>query len=72
MVRETALDLERLAQTESVFALANGHVGYARTLMKASRTGSPGTYLAGFYEPRPLPSAETGYGTRSPARSSST
>ncbi len=26
-VRETELDLEVLAQTESVFALANGHIG---------------------------------------------
>ena len=26
-VRETELDLDRLAQTESVFALANGHIG---------------------------------------------
>ena len=26
-LRETALDLERLAQTESVFALSNGHLG---------------------------------------------
>ena len=26
-VRETALDLDVLAQTESVFALSNGHIG---------------------------------------------
>jgi alpha,alpha-trehalose phosphorylase len=26
-LRETQLDLDRLAQTESLFALANGHIG---------------------------------------------
>ena len=30
--------------------------------MKGSRTGLPGTYLNGFYEVRPLPYAEAGYG----------
>ena len=31
-VRETELDLDRLAQTESVLALANGHVGMRANL----------------------------------------
>ncbi len=61
-VRETALDLERLAQTESVFALANGHVGLRANLDEGEPFGLPGTYLAGFYETRPLPYAEPGYG----------
>jgi alpha,alpha-trehalose phosphorylase len=61
-VRETALDLDRLAQTESVFALANGHLGLRANLDEGEPFGMPGTYLAGFYETRPLPYAEAGYG----------
>ena len=55
MVRETHLDLERLAQTESVFALANGHIGLRGTFEEGEPSGLPGTYLNGFYEVRPLP-----------------
>ena len=61
-LRETGLDLERLAQTESVFALANGHVGLRGNLDEGEPHGLLGTYLAGFYEARPLPYAEAGYG----------
>ena len=61
-VRETELDLDRLAQTESVFALANGHIGLRGNLDEGEPYGLPGTYLAGFYEVRPLPYAEAGYG----------
>ena len=61
-VRETELDLDRLAQTESVFALANGHIGLRGNLDEGEPFGLPGTYLAGFYEMRPLPYAEAGYG----------
>ena len=61
-VRETGLDLGRLAQTESVFALANGHLGVRGNLDEGEPFGLPGTYLAGFYESRPLPYAEVGYG----------
>ena len=61
-VRETALDLDRLAQTESVFARAHGHLGVRANLDEGEPFGLPGTYLAGFYEARPLPYAEAGYG----------
>src|SRR6202022_3054372 len=61
-VRETELDLDKLAQTESVFALANGHIGLRGNLDEGEPFGLPGTYLAGFYETRPLPYAEAGYG----------
>jgi hypothetical protein len=54
-VRESALDLGRLAQTESVFALANGHLGLRANLDEGEPFGLPGTYLAGVYETRPLP-----------------
>jgi alpha,alpha-trehalose phosphorylase len=61
-VRETALDLEVLAQTESVFALSNGHIGMRANLDEGEPFGLPGTYLNSFYELRPLPYAEAGYG----------
>jgi alpha,alpha-trehalose phosphorylase len=61
-VRETQLDLEMLAQTESVFALANGHIGLRANLDEGEPYGLPGTYLNSFYELRPLPYAESGYG----------
>jgi alpha,alpha-trehalose phosphorylase len=61
-VREDALELDKLAQTESVFALANGHIGLRGNLDEGEPFGLPGTYLAGFYEARPLPYAEPGYG----------
>jgi alpha,alpha-trehalose phosphorylase len=61
-LRETELDFERLAQTESLFALSNGHVGLRGNLDEGEPFGLPGTYLNGFYELRPLPYAEPGYG----------
>jgi alpha,alpha-trehalose phosphorylase len=61
-VRETELDLNVLAQTESVFALSNGHIGLRANLDEGEPFGIPGTYLNSFYELRPLPYAEAGYG----------
>jgi alpha,alpha-trehalose phosphorylase len=61
-VRETALELSLLSQTESVFALSNGHIGLRGNLDEGEPHGIPGTYLAGFHEQRPLPYAEAGYG----------
>jgi alpha,alpha-trehalose phosphorylase len=61
-IRETELDLGRLAETESVLALANGHIGMRANLDEGEPFGLPGTYLGGFYERRPLPSAESAYG----------
>lgn len=61
-VRETGLDFDVLAQSESVFALANGHIGMRANLDEGEPHGLPGTYLNGFYEARPLPYAEAGYG----------
>ena len=57
-VRETHLELEMLAQTESIFALSNGHIGLRANLDEGEPSGIPGTYLNSFYELRPLPHAE--------------
>jgi alpha,alpha-trehalose phosphorylase len=61
-IRETHLDLDNLAQSESVFALSNGHIGLRGNLDEGEPYGLPGSYLNGFYETRPLPYAEAGYG----------
>jgi alpha,alpha-trehalose phosphorylase len=62
LVREAVLDLDVLAQSESIFALANGHLGLRGNLDEGEPYGLPGTYLNGVYELRPLPYAEAGYG----------
>jgi alpha,alpha-trehalose phosphorylase len=61
-LRERELRFSGLAQTESVFALSNGHIGMRGNLDEGEPFGLPGTYLNGFYETRPLPYAEAGYG----------
>ncbi|KWV31141.1 glycoside hydrolase family 65 protein [Micromonospora rifamycinica] len=61
-VRETRLDMDVLAQSESVFALSNGHIGLRGNLDEGEPHGLPGTYLNSFYELRPLPYAEAGFG----------
>jgi alpha,alpha-trehalose phosphorylase len=61
-VSEAALDLEVLAQTESVFALANGHLGLRGNLDEGEPSAIPGTFVSSVFEARPLPYAEGGYG----------
>jgi len=61
-LREASLDLDLLAQSESVFALSNGHLGWRANLDEGEPHGLPGTYLNGVYEARPLPYAEAGFG----------
>jgi len=61
-VRERGLDLDLLASSESLFALSNGHIGLRGNLDEGEPSGIPGTYLNSFYEARPLPYAEPGYG----------
>lgn len=61
-VRETSLNLDVLAQSESVFALSNGHVGWRGNLDEGEPHGLPGSYLNGVHELHPLPYAEAGYG----------
>ena len=61
-IRESTLDLDVLAQSESVFALSNGHIGLRGNLDEGEPHGLPGTYVNAFHEIRPLPYAEAGYG----------
>ncbi len=61
-VTERELHLDLLAQTESIFALSNGHIGLRANLDEGEPSGAPGTFLNSFYEVRPLPYAESSYG----------
>jgi alpha,alpha-trehalose phosphorylase len=61
-VTESELNLDVLAQSESVFALSNGHFGLRGNLDEGEPHGLPGTYLNSLFELRPLPYAEAGYG----------
>lgn len=59
---ETELDLSELARSESLFSLSNGHIGLRANFDEGEPFGIPGTYVNSFYEERPLPYAEAGYG----------
>jgi alpha,alpha-trehalose phosphorylase len=61
-VRETSLDLGILAQSESIFALANGHLGLRGNLDEGEPRGLSGTYLNGFYESHPIEYGESAFG----------
>ncbi|MFE5143169.1 glycoside hydrolase family 65 protein [Streptomyces fagopyri] len=62
VLKETPLNLDLLPQSESVFALSNGHVGWRGNLDEGEPHGLPGSYLNGVHELHPLPYAEGGYG----------
>lgn len=61
-LRSVGLDLSVLAQTESLFALSNGNIGWRGNLDEGEPHGIPGSYLNGFFESHNLPYAEAGYG----------
>jgi alpha,alpha-trehalose phosphorylase len=61
-IPERELHLDLLGQTESVFALSNGHIGLRGNLEEGEPSFTPGTFLNSFYDTRPLPYAESAYG----------
>jgi alpha,alpha-trehalose phosphorylase len=61
-LRETSLDLSVLAQSESLFALSNGNIGWRGNLDEGEPHGLHGSYVNGVHELRPLPYAEVGFG----------
>ncbi|MFL6133905.1 MAG: glycoside hydrolase family 65 protein [Nocardioidaceae bacterium] len=61
-LRTARFDPSNLAATESLFALSNGHIGLRGSLDEGEPHVVPGTYISGFYEERPLPHPEAGYG----------
>jgi alpha,alpha-trehalose phosphorylase len=64
-IREVGLDLDVLAQSESVFALSNGHIGMRANLDEGEPHGLPGSYLNSVHELRPLDYGEAVYGSPS-------
>ncbi|XVU23953.1 glycoside hydrolase family 65 protein [Actinoplanes sp. CA-054009] len=61
-VRETARPGEdALRQAESIFALANGHIGLRGNLDEPGAGGMPGTYLNSLFEQRDITYPEAGY-----------
>ena len=56
--RETGWAAETMAQSETMLALSNGYLGVRGTLDEGEPSALGGTYLAGFYETRPIPYAE--------------
>ena len=62
-LHETTFNLDTLAVSESLFALSNGLIGVRGNLDEGEPNGVPGTYLNGYYELRPLPTAESQFGT---------
>ena len=67
-VRERRLHLDVLAQTESIFALSNGHLGLRGNLDEGEPHGLPGTYLNGVFESRRSRTPSTATASRTPAR----
>jgi alpha,alpha-trehalose phosphorylase len=61
LVRRTGADLDRVGETESVFALSNGWIGWRATLDEGGPREMPGCYLNGFHERRALSYPEDGY-----------
>ena len=61
-IHETKFDMRQLAQTESIFALSNGHIGWRANLDEGDPHVISGSYLNAFFESVPLPYAETAYG----------
>jgi alpha,alpha-trehalose phosphorylase len=62
-IRQKDFSLDLLAQTESLFALSNGHIGLRGNLDEGEPYAFPGTYLNSVYELHPLPYAEMQYGS---------
>jgi alpha,alpha-trehalose phosphorylase len=60
--RETDWSEGFAAQSESLLALSNGYLGIRGTLDEGAPAAVPGTYLNGFFETRPIPYADRGYG----------
>ena len=63
-VREPRIDVspDRLAATESVFALSNGYLGVRGTVEEGIPSLAPGTFVSGFHETWPIVHPEGAFG----------
>jgi beta-phosphoglucomutase len=53
-IRELAFEREHRGRNETVFALANGHLGLRGNVEEAAGNVVPGTYVNGFFEEAPI------------------
>ncbi|WDZ87972.1 glycoside hydrolase family 65 protein [Micromonospora cathayae] len=60
-MRRTEADLDRVAETESIFALSNGWLGWRGNLDEGEPYGMPGSYLNGLHERHGIDYPEDGY-----------
>ena len=61
-IRELSFDPAFAARNETIFALANGHVGLRGNLEEAAGNVTPGTYINGFFEEAPITYGEAAFG----------
>ncbi|GAB6088997.1 glycoside hydrolase family 65 protein [Spirochaeta dissipatitropha] len=61
-ITETEFHPEKVAADETVFALANGHIGIRGTFEEQRCIYHNGTYINGFYETEPIVYGESAYG----------
>ncbi|MET7875739.1 glycosyl hydrolase family 65 protein [Micromonospora profundi] len=60
-IRRSGADLDRLGETESIFALSNGWVGWRGVLDEGAPGEMPGSYVNGLHERREQTYPEEGY-----------
>jgi alpha,alpha-trehalose phosphorylase len=61
-IREVAFEPEFAARHETIFSLANGHLGLRGNLEEEAGNVVDGTYINGFYEESPISYGETAHG----------
>ena len=61
-IRELTFDPELAARNETIFSLANGHLGLRGNLDEDAGNVAHGTYVNGFFEEAPISYGEVGYG----------
>ncbi len=61
-IRELAFDPGLAARNETIFSLANGHLGLRGNLDEEAGNVVHGTYVNGFFEETPIAYGEVGYG----------
>lgn len=61
-IRELAFDPANAARNETIFSLANGHLGMRGNLEEEAGNVVHGTYINGFFEATPIAYGEAAYG----------
>ena len=61
-IRELELDPSQAARNETIFSLANGHLGMRGNLDESAGNVVHGTYVNGFYEEAPIAYGEAAFG----------